>query len=221
MPNPLSDSFVSVRHRLMEQDDPQSVRDAAILSLLFEGLLSRVEIMAMRFDDVDKEKATLRLQASDEVIELNDVTHQALLTWMAILEDQSGYLFRYIKQGSELTNSPLSPHHIYYILKKHRLSSEEKALPPRQQPPSPLAQFTTTHSLPEAGYTPANLRHLRALYQLTQADVADLLNVTQRAAQSWEVISPDRIGRREMSASVWSSLIEILYQRPLPPPLER
>ena len=40
--------------------------------------------------------------------------------------------------------------------------------------------------LPELGYTPANLRHLRQIYGFTQSDIAKRIGTTLRSVQGWE-----------------------------------
>ena len=44
----------------------------------------------------------------------------------------------------------------------------------------------TKPTYPEIGYTPANLRHLRNIYGLTQSEVGKRTNTALRTVQNWE-----------------------------------
>ena len=63
--------------------------------------------------------------------------------------------------------------------------------------------------LPEAGYTPANLRHIRAQHGLTQSEVGRRTGTALRTVQNWEadVHTPDHSG---MPHRKWVRLLESL-----------
>ena len=63
-------------------------------------------------------------------------------------------------------------------------------------------------NLPEAGYTPANLRALLASAGLTQQDAADLLGVTAVSIRRW-LMPLDTDSHRDMPLFQWLKLLEI------------
>lgn len=65
---------------------------------------------------------------------------------------------------------------------------------------------------PELGYTPANLRHLRQEYGLTQAQVGKLVNTALRTVQNWEadVHTQNHSG---MPHRKWVALLEAIQGR--------
>lgn len=66
-------------------------------------------------------------------------------------------------------------------------------------------------TLPEPGYTPANLASLRAKLRLTQTQLAEQLGVTQRTAARWEA-QANTHAHSTMPHTHWLSLLEI-YKR--------
>ena len=62
---------------------------------------------------------------------------------------------------------------------------------------------------PETGYTPENLRYLRAQHKLTQTDVGNLTNSTLRAVQKWEA-NPNSKEHSGMPHRKWLKLLESL-----------
>ena len=62
--------------------------------------------------------------------------------------------------------------------------------------------------LPEAGYTPANLRALLASAGLTQQAAADLLGVSAVSMRRW-LMPPDTDSHRDMPLMQWLRLLEI------------
>jgi len=60
-------------------------------------------------------------------------------------------------------------------------------------------------TLPEAGYTPANLRALLASAGLTQQAAADLLGVDGRTVRKW-VTDLDNASHRDMPLTQWQKL---------------
>lgn len=61
-------------------------------------------------------------------------------------------------------------------------------------------------NLPEAGYTPANLRALLASAGLTQQAAADLLGVDVRTVRKW-VADLDNASHRDMPHRRWLQLL--------------
>lgn len=59
---------------------------------------------------------------------------------------------------------------------------------------------------PETGYTPANLRHLRAQYGLTQSELAKLAGVALRTVQQWEA-DLDKATHADMPHKKWVNLL--------------
>lgn len=66
-----------------------------------------------------------------------------------------------------------------------------------------------TQGYPETGYTPANLRHLRAQYKLTQSELAKLAGVALRTVQQWEA-DLDRTTHADMPHKKWVALLDDL-----------
>lgn len=58
----------------------------------------------------------------------------------------------------------------------------------------------------ELGYTPANLKALRQMYQLTQQDVANITKVSLATAQRWEA-SPKQKSYASMPHQQWLILM--------------
>ena len=61
-------------------------------------------------------------------------------------------------------------------------------------------------NLPEAGYTPANLRALLASAGLTQQAAADLLGVDGRTVRKW-LADVDSTSHRDMPLKAWRKLL--------------
>lgn len=61
-------------------------------------------------------------------------------------------------------------------------------------------------ALPEAGYTPANLRALLASAGLTQQAAADLLGVDGRTVRKW-LADVDSASHRDMPLKMWRKLL--------------
>ena len=66
-------------------------------------------------------------------------------------------------------------------------------------------------SLPEAGYTPANLRALLASAGLTQQAAADLIGVDGRTVRKW-LADVDSDSHRDMPLHQWQKLLDALQQ---------
>jgi len=66
-------------------------------------------------------------------------------------------------------------------------------------------------NLPEAGYTPANLRALLASAGLTQRAAADLLGVDGRTVRKWAA-DTDNASHRDMPLVQWRKLLDALQQ---------
>ena len=62
-------------------------------------------------------------------------------------------------------------------------------------------------SLPEAGYTPANLRALLSSAGLTQQQAGKLLGVTTRTVTGW-VAPVDERGHHDMPLRLWLQLMQ-------------
>lgn len=62
---------------------------------------------------------------------------------------------------------------------------------------------------PELGYTPNNLRFIRAKYGLTQQAAADLLDVTISALQRWEA-DINLKSHTDMPLKKWFELLQKL-----------
>lgn len=198
-----------------KENSPIHARDAAILAVLFEARLSRIMLRDLEVDQYDLKTQTLNVDGYAPIT-FSRVANKALTCWLTCLGETGGFLFRHIHQANTITNQKLSTQNIHYLLKKHGLLDEQKEVVLREKKPSPLMLFAQKHSLPEAGYTPINLRHLREMYNLSHQEVADLLGVSFRAAQSWEIEDPSITGKREMSVADWSRLITLLTCSELP-----
>ena len=68
---------------------------------------------------------------------------------------------------------------------------------------------TTVVNLPEAGYTPANLRALLASAGLTQQAAADLLGVDGRTIRKW-LADVDSASHRDMPHYRWLQLLALV-----------
>jgi transcriptional regulator with XRE-family HTH domain len=66
-------------------------------------------------------------------------------------------------------------------------------------------------NLPEAGYTPANLRALLALAGLTQQAAADLIGVDGRTVRKW-LADLDNASHRDMPLKTWRKLLDLSQQ---------
>ena len=66
-------------------------------------------------------------------------------------------------------------------------------------------------NLPEAGYTPANLRALLASAGLTQQAAADLIGVDGRTVRKW-LANVDSDSHRDMPLHQWRKLLDALQQ---------
>lgn len=66
-------------------------------------------------------------------------------------------------------------------------------------------------NLPEAGYTPANLRALLASAGLTQQAAADLIGVDGRTVRKW-LSDVDSGSHRDMPLKSWRKLLDALQQ---------
>lgn len=65
----------------------------------------------------------------------------------------------------------------------------------------------------ELGYTPKNLKALRAAYNLTQTDVAKLTGSSQRMVMRWETELTSTAVRSDMPYTKWSMLIDNLQKK--------
>ena len=65
--------------------------------------------------------------------------------------------------------------------------------------------------LPEAGYTPANLRALLLSAGLTQQAAADLIGVDGRTVRKW-LSDVDSGSHRDMPLHQWRKLLDALQQ---------
>lgn len=63
----------------------------------------------------------------------------------------------------------------------------------------------------EFGYTPSNLKALRKKYELTQAQVGEVVGVTQRMVARWEV-DLDGSNHSDMPYIKWQALLNYLNQ---------
>ena len=66
-------------------------------------------------------------------------------------------------------------------------------------------------NLPEAGYTPANLRDLLSSAGLTQQAAADLIGVDGRTVRKW-LSDVDSDSHRDMPLKSWRKLLDALQQ---------
>lgn len=66
-------------------------------------------------------------------------------------------------------------------------------------------------NLPEAGYTPANLRALLSSAGLTQQAAADLIGVDGRTVRKW-LADVDSESHRDMPLHQWRKLLDALQQ---------
>ena len=66
-------------------------------------------------------------------------------------------------------------------------------------------------NLPEAGYTPANLRALLSSAGLTQQAAADLIGVDGRTVRKW-LADVDSDSHRDMPLKSWRKLLDALQQ---------
>ena len=66
-------------------------------------------------------------------------------------------------------------------------------------------------NLPEAGYTPANLRALLASAGLTQQAAADLIGVDGRTVRKW-LADVDSESHRDMPLHQWRKFLDALQQ---------
>lgn len=65
---------------------------------------------------------------------------------------------------------------------------------------------------PELGYTPNNLRSIRAKYGLTQQATADLLEVNISALQRWETDVTQK-SHRDMPHTKWLILLDCIARK--------
>lgn len=66
-------------------------------------------------------------------------------------------------------------------------------------------------NLPEAGYTPANLRALLSSAGLTQQAAADLIGVDGRTVRKW-LADVDSDSHRDMPLHQWQKLLDLVQQ---------
>ena len=66
----------------------------------------------------------------------------------------------------------------------------------------------TTNNLPEAGYTPANLRALIEARGWTQKQAAEACGVSERVVRNWLVSDTASPNHRDMPLRAWRKLME-------------
>lgn len=64
----------------------------------------------------------------------------------------------------------------------------------------------------EHGYTPNNLKALRAAHNLTQTDVAQLTGTSQRMVMRWETELTSTAARSDMPHTKWMMLLKNLQK---------
>lgn len=197
------------------KEDATTTRSKAALSLLFEARLSRTMLRELTFDQYDEINKTLHFEGYS-LIKLSKSSASFLSNWIRHIEPKAGMIFRNIQRGVVISNEALSSQSLYYILNKHGLIAQVNLIPPREKAPSELAEYASSNTLPEVGYTPINLRYLRILYRLSHKDVATMLGVSVRAAQSWEIVEEDKAAKREMSNIDWTRFIKALDEWRVP-----
>ncbi|MEQ8964893.1 MAG: tyrosine-type recombinase/integrase [Azospirillaceae bacterium] len=96
---------------LLDRGDVKAVRDAAILSIMTDGLLRRSEVAALRLSDVDADEHGMSVIVREaknlpagEVDRryLSDQAAEAINRWLDMLgddQDDCGYLFRPVMRG--------------------------------------------------------------------------------------------------------------------------
>lgn len=107
-------------------DDLRGARDKALLSLAYDTLCRRSEIVSLDIEDIinvnDQMKIRLRKSKTDQdrlgkILEINKQTKSYLLSWLKQSKIISGKLFRGIKNDKKLTKS-LNNAQINKIFKK-------------------------------------------------------------------------------------------------------
>lgn len=63
----------------------------------------------------------------------------------------------------------------------------------------------------ELGYTPNNLKSIRAINNLTQTDVANIVGTTQRMVVRWETDVSKTSAHSDMPHTKWLILMNHLY----------
>lgn len=220
-----TDTYQAVITDLMQkhqrgESTPMDLRDAAFLALRFEAALPRAALREMPINAFDETDRKLNVDGYD-AIGLSISAKAAIGAWVRQIKKTTGdgaesLLLRHVQGGVEITNTALTAQHIHYLLNKHKLHAQERAIVERPKARSVLAKMAVRCALPELGYTPINLRALRERYGLSHQDVADILGVSHRAAQSWELESEEKTGKRDMSVQLWTRLVEALYEREIP-----
>jgi integrase len=110
-------------------DNLRGARDRALLSLAYDTLCRRSEIVSLDIEDIiyinDQMKIRLRKSKTDQdklgkILEINSETKMYLCNWLQRSKINTGKLFRGIKNNMQYTNS-LNKAQINKIYKKGQL----------------------------------------------------------------------------------------------------
>jgi len=116
------------------------IRDRAILLLGFGAALRRSELAALMVDDIEEVDGGLRVtirksktdqEAAGEVVPvargMKACPAVAIASWMEAAGITDGPLFRMMRRGGKVTDSPLSPHSVGAVVKKYAALAGFKA----------------------------------------------------------------------------------------------
>lgn len=99
------DGFVAMLRSLQGRIDSKSVRDRALLRLMFERGLRRCELTRLNVDDVDVKACTLAVlgkgRTAREALTIAPATMAAVREWLDVRGDESGPLFVNLDRGHE------------------------------------------------------------------------------------------------------------------------
>lgn len=115
------------------KDNPKSLRDAVMMTLLYGAGLRRSEITTLNISDYEENGGKIRIIGKGNkarIIKLNERAIDMLNNWLDLRGRYAGVLFVRINKGGNLTKSPLSGQAVYNLVVERYKEAGLKRLSP-------------------------------------------------------------------------------------------
>lgn len=101
------------------RDDPKSLRDAVIMTLLYGAGMRRSEVISIKHKDYDEKTGKLKIIGKGNkarIIKLNDRAKDMLENWVQFKGNKEGEIFVRVLKGGTITGNPITAQAVYNLV---------------------------------------------------------------------------------------------------------